>query len=218
MLLDVINEPPLCGLVAVAALPVVFWFSVGKVQLAKLPDDGVPKAGVTKVGLFDKTTLPEPVEDVTPVPPLDAGSVPVVPPSIGKPVAFVNVAEEGVPKAGVTNVGLVANTRAPEPVSPVTAAAKFELEGVAKNVATPEPRPEMPVSTGNPVQLVNVPEDGVPSAGVVIVGLANVGEMRCVFCWATFVPSLHTVIVLSAGMATVVPPGCGVVPFLAVAL
>ena len=32
--------------------------------------EGVPKAGVTKVGEFDKTTLPVPVEVVTPVPPL----------------------------------------------------------------------------------------------------------------------------------------------------
>jgi hypothetical protein len=39
--------------------------------------DGVPKAGVTRVGLVDKTTLPVPVEIVTPVPPLATGSVPV---------------------------------------------------------------------------------------------------------------------------------------------
>ena len=55
--------------VAVAALPVVFWFNVGNVQLAKLPDDGVPRAGVTSAGLLDSTTLPEPVDVVTPVPP-----------------------------------------------------------------------------------------------------------------------------------------------------
>jgi hypothetical protein len=40
----------------------------------------------------------------------------MVPPSIGRPVALVNVALEGVPRAGVTRVGLVANTTAPEPV------------------------------------------------------------------------------------------------------
>jgi hypothetical protein len=120
-------------------------------------------------------------------------------------VQLVNVPEEGVPRAGVTSVGLVAKTKAPEPVSPVTAAAKLAEDGVAKNVATPEPNPEMPVATGKPVQFVNVPESGVPSVGVVIVGLANVGEIKCVFCWAKFVPSLHTVIVLPAGMATPVP-------------
>ena len=52
-----------------AAVPVVFWFNVGNVQLAKLPEVGVPRMGVTNVGLVDKTLLPEPVEVVTPVPP-----------------------------------------------------------------------------------------------------------------------------------------------------
>jgi hypothetical protein len=63
-----------------------------------------------------------------------------------------------VPSAGVTNVGLVPNTNAPVPVSPVTAEAKFALDGVAKNVATPLPKPLMPDATGNPVQLVNMPD------------------------------------------------------------
>ena len=47
----------------------------------------------------------------------------------------------GVPNAGVTNVGLVANTNAPEPVSSLTIAAKLAEVGVAKNVATPVPNP-----------------------------------------------------------------------------
>jgi hypothetical protein len=94
-------------LAALAALPVVFWFNVGKVQLAKLPDDGVPKAGVTNVGLVDSTLLPEPVEVVTPVPPFATGKVPVTPVVSGRPVTFVIVPEAGVPKAGVVNVGLV---------------------------------------------------------------------------------------------------------------
>ena len=105
-MLDVINVPPDCGLVAVAALPeqdaavvalvalvavvavaelpvhepdepVVFWFSVGNVQFVKFPDVGVPSTGVTNVGLVESTVFPEPVEVVTPVPPLATGSVPV---------------------------------------------------------------------------------------------------------------------------------------------
>ncbi len=79
---------------------------------------------------------------------------------------------------GVTNVGDVANTKAPEPVSPVTAAAKFEEEGVAKKVATPVPRPSTPVDIGNPVAFVRTPEAGVPSAGVVRVGLVKVLFVR----------------------------------------
>jgi hypothetical protein len=39
--------------------------------------DGVPSAGVTRVGLFDSTTFVVPVEVVTPVPPLATGKVPV---------------------------------------------------------------------------------------------------------------------------------------------
>jgi hypothetical protein len=63
-----------------------------------------------------------------------------------------------VPNAGVTNVGDVANTSAPDPVSPVTAEIKFALVGVAKKVATFAPNPLIPVATGKPVQLDNVPD------------------------------------------------------------
>jgi hypothetical protein len=75
-----------------------------------------------------------------------------------------------VPKIGVTKVGEVSNTSAPDPVSPVTAAARFALEGVARKVATPVPSPETPVVSGKPVQLVSVPEVGVPKIGVTKVG------------------------------------------------
>ena len=45
-----------------AAVPVVFWFSVGNVQLVKVPEAGVPRAGVTKVGDVAKArTVPVPV-------------------------------------------------------------------------------------------------------------------------------------------------------------
>jgi hypothetical protein len=72
------------------------------------------------------------------------------------------------PMTGVTNVGVLANTFAPVPVSSVKAAAKFALKGVVKKVATPEPRPLTPVATGNPVQLVKVPLAGAPSTGATI--------------------------------------------------
>ena len=64
----------------------------------------------------------------------------------------------GVPNAGVTKVGDVANTKAPVPVSSVTAEAKFAEDGVPRNVATPAPReviPVPPLATGSvPVTLV----------------------------------------------------------------
>jgi hypothetical protein len=63
-----------------------------------------------------------------------------------------------VPRTGVTKVGEVAKTNAPEPVSSVTAAAKLAEDGVPKNVATPVPKDVMPVpplATGRvPVTLV----------------------------------------------------------------
>ena len=74
-------------------------------------------------------------------------------------------------------VGLVANTRGPDPVSSVTADARFADDGVAKNVATPVPRPLTPVLIGNPVALVSVAADGVPRLGVTRVGLvANTSD------------------------------------------
>jgi len=87
------------------------------VQLVNSPESGVPNAGVTKVGLVDNTTLPVPVLLVTPVPPLETGKVPVTPVVSGNPVHEVNSPESGVPNAGVTKVGLVANTAEPLPVS-----------------------------------------------------------------------------------------------------
>jgi hypothetical protein len=68
-------------------------------------------------------------------------------------------------------VGLVANTRGPDPVSSVTADARFALDGVAKNVATFAPRPSTPVLIGKFVPLVRLTDVGVPSAGVTSVGL-----------------------------------------------
>jgi hypothetical protein len=192
---------------------------------------GVPNTGVTNVGDVLRTLLPDPVEVVTPVPPLVTGNVPdtcvvrliepdkalegypvalvnvalegvpkappftttepaepvltaravatpvprpLTPVDMGKPVALVNVALDGVPKAGVTKVGLVAKTKAPDPVSSVTAVARLALDGVAKNVAIPVPSPETPVLMGKPVVLVKTPLAGVPSAGAVNVGLVKV--------------------------------------------
>jgi len=106
------------------------------------------------VGPVPNTLAPEPVEVVTPVPPLATGSVPVTPVVSGKPVALVSVPELGVPKA-----------------PPLTTGAPAEPTLTAKAVATPVPSPEMPVATGKPVQLVSVPEVGVPRAGVTSVGL-----------------------------------------------
>lgn len=139
---------------------------MGEVAKTKAP---VPVSSVTAAIAFALDGVAKNV--ATPVP------NPETPVEIGKPVQLVSVPLDGVPKAGVTRVGEVAKTTAPVPVSPVTAAAKLAVEGVAKNVATPVPNPDTPVEIGNPVQLVRVPLDGVPSAGVTSVGdVARTGE------------------------------------------
>jgi hypothetical protein len=83
---------------------------------------------VVNVGLVESTLLVEPVDVVTPVPPLATANVPVTPVVNGNPVQFVSVPELGVPNAGVTNVGLVLNTNKPDPVSSeITPANSDEL-------------------------------------------------------------------------------------------
>lgn len=99
----------------------------------KLPEVGVPSKGVTKVGEVAKTSDPVPVSSVTAANKLAELGVakkvatpvpkPDTPVLIGRPVALVSTAAEGVPRAGVTSVGDVANTFAPEPVSSVRAVA-----------------------------------------------------------------------------------------------
>jgi hypothetical protein len=158
--------------------------------------EGVPKAGVTSVGLVAKTNAPDPVSSDTAVRKLADDGVakkvatpaprPLTPVEIGRPVALVKVADDGVPRAGVTNVGLLANTKAPVPVSSDTAAARLAELGVPKKVATPAPKlvipvpplatgkvPVTPVVKGNPVAFVKVADDGVPRAGVTSVGLLD---------------------------------------------
>jgi hypothetical protein len=65
-------------------------------------------------------TLPAEPTDVRFVPPLAMGKVPVTPVVKGKPVALVRVADVGVPRMGVTSVGLVLRTLSPVPVVVVT--------------------------------------------------------------------------------------------------
>ena len=122
--------------------------------------------GVTNTGDVLNTTVPVPVSSVisaaklalvgvlpknvaTPVP------NPEIPVLTGKFVPLDKLTAEGVPKSGVINTGELENNKLPVPVSSVTALIKCVLVGVAKNVAIPEPKPEIPVDTGNPVALVN---------------------------------------------------------------
>ena len=129
--------------------------AIGKpVALVKVADVGVPRM---------------PTEVTAPVRLAFVVTFPAVKPA-AVPVMFVPTSALGVPRAGVTSVGLVANTNDPEPVSSVTAVAKLADDGVAKKVATPVPRPLTPVLIGKPVALVKVADVGVPKTGVTNVG------------------------------------------------
>ena len=85
--------------------------------------------GVASVGLVPNTAAPEPVSSVIAEARLALDGVPShvampaprpdTPVEIGRPVALVRVAEDGVPKAGVASDGEVAKTRLPVPVAPV---------------------------------------------------------------------------------------------------
>lgn len=155
------------------------------VQFVSVPDVGVPNKGVVRVGDVPNTNDPVPVSSVKAVIKLALEGVakkvatlaanPVTPVEIGNPVQLVRVPLVGVPKIGVTKVGVLAKTAEPVPVSSVRVAAKLALEGVAKNVATPVPSPEIPVDTGNPIQFVRVPLVGIPRMGVINVGDVRVG-------------------------------------------
>lgn len=91
-------------------------------------------------------------------------------PAVGvMPKAPEAVMMEGV-DMDVTKIGEVAKTKAPDPVSFVTAEIKLADEGVARNVATLVPSPLTPVLIGSPVALVKVAEVGVPKTGVIKVG------------------------------------------------
>jgi len=63
-------------------------------------------------------------------------------------VALVNTRALGVPRAGVTSVGEVANTKAPLHVSSVTALARLALDGVARKADTQVPRPVIEPTAG----------------------------------------------------------------------
>jgi hypothetical protein len=108
------------------------------VTLVITPEAGVPSAGVTRVGEVANTADPEPVSLVSAVFNCDELNDPntaafptevicpvrlafvVTLPAVkldAVPVILVPTNAEGVPRAGVTRVGEVANTSTPEPVS-----------------------------------------------------------------------------------------------------
>ena len=83
--------PPL----ATGSVPVTPVVKGRPVTLVITPEAGVPSAGVTSVGLVLRTLFPEPVDVVTPVPPLATASVPA---TVTTPVVAVEGVKPVVPK------------------------------------------------------------------------------------------------------------------------
>ena len=168
--------PPPAATAAVTKAVVAIWVVLS-------PDVAVGAVGVpVKAGDADNTTLPVPVDDVTPVPPLATGKVPVTPEARGKPVAFVSTTVLGVPKAGVVNVGEVESTRFPDPVDDVTPVPPLATGKV----------PVTPVVSGNPVKFVATPEVGVPKIGETKVGEVDSTTLPVPVDDVTPVPPLAT--------------------------
>ena len=166
--------PPL----AMGNVPVTPVVSGKPVQEVNVPDEGTPNTGVVNVGdvsvLFVSVSvvaLPTKVSVAT-------GSVSTEVPAVAPDNTVVVPDVEPLNLTPVVpNVGSVANTREPEPVSSVRAVAKLADDGVPKNVATPVPKlvipvpplatgrvPVTPVDKGSPVAFVSVADAGVPNA------------------------------------------------------
>ena len=97
-------------------------------QFDRSPLLGVPRAPLNVTSAPAEPTLTARAVD-TPVP------RPLTPVEIGRPVAFVSVADDGVPSAGVISVGDDANTIAPEPVVVLPSAVTVPLVGNVSVVA-----------------------------------------------------------------------------------
>ena len=87
--------PPLIPVPAVTVSELLTRPAFGNpVQLVNVPDVGVPRTGVTNVGLVERTLFPEPVELVTPVPPWATGivvnPVPILP-AVNAPTPVIPV-------------------------------------------------------------------------------------------------------------------------------
>ena len=150
-----------------------------------------PMTGVIKVGVLAKTKAPPvPVSsvialikfalvgvaknDAIPVP------KPLTPVAIGKPVAFVNVAEVGVPRIGVTKVGLVDNTTFPDPVDVVTPVPPYATANV-----DPFQVPDVIVPTPVKLELVTVDfkvvPDNVPASATIVISALPLNAVPLIF-------------------------------------
>ena len=125
----VLKLPPMVMVLPVFAIPVPPFTPVNAaVRVADAADNAplndklvpvdTPISGVTRVGDVDKTLAPEPVEVVTPVPPLSTGNAEVKDAEAADNAPLnTKLVPVAAPNTGVTRVGDVSNTGAPVPVA-----------------------------------------------------------------------------------------------------
>lgn len=87
--------------------------------------DGVPRAGVMRVGEVERTTLPEPVDVVVPVPPLSTGSA--VPERLTASVPAVEIGEPEMERNDGTVMATLVTV--PEPPPPPDSSCHVAADG-----------------------------------------------------------------------------------------
>ena len=160
---EIVVKAPVVGVVA-PTVPLMLMLAV-PVRLVTVPLDGVPRAlPLTTKEPAVPTLTPRAV--ATPVP------RPVMPVDTGSPVALVRVADDGVPRAGVTSVGLFDRTTEPVPVDVVTPVPPLATASVPARVSVPEvvtgpPEKVRPVVPPEALTLVTVPDPPAVEAIVI---------------------------------------------------
>jgi len=144
------------------------------VRFVTTPLEGVPSAGVTRVGLVAKTTLPEPVvvaaEIAVPLP----ERIPVM--LVVSVIAGVEVAVATVPANPLV---VTTETDVTVPVPPGVPHVPSPRQNVVPEAPVPELRlvvgrfPTTPVESGSPVAFVRTPAVGVPRFGVMSAAETN---------------------------------------------
>ena len=142
------------------------------VQFVSVPELGVPNTGVVSVGLV-RVLFVKVCDSVSNTIVPDASGIVTVWSAVGFTTVSTVSKESALEpsnemleslSASPETTGLVSNNTLPEPASSVSIVAKLALDGEAKNVATPVPKPLTPVLTGRPVAFVSVALVGVPNA------------------------------------------------------
>jgi hypothetical protein len=175
-------------------VPVALIPPTGKpVAFVSVTEVGVPNTGVTKVGEVDKTLLPEPVEVVTPVPPLATAKVPA---KVTAPVVAVEGVKPVVP----------AEKEVTPPAVPLEAAVILPCASTVKLVLVYEPAVTAVLASATVPDVVIVPPDK-PVPAVIDVTVPVVLDLLLNVVQSVLVRyPLTDVVAAGIDIAGVVPP------------